>query len=284
MNLVCEKELLLKILSIAINSINERSTVESLKCFKLETDKDNIIVTSNNLETNIICKMPAVINKPGKTLVHARTFYNIVSKLPHNEISMYVSENNTLLIRSGQSTFNIYTMNYEEFPEDMTIEKYNEIKLDKNVFKDMIRRVSFSASDEEEKIILNAEVKSQYEDLLKLNLVFDGLDLDEPSMSFTRNVMESVAMIPAPVAMKTKVDKKIIYGIGGFFVISLLALLGYVFYNVNLEMPKFDLKVNLDLNLEKYVTPTAIYAFLFADLVIGLIFLDQFLRKKIAQK
>jgi len=136
----------------------------------------------------------------------------------------------------------------------------------------------------EEKIALNAEFKSQYEDLLKLNLVFDGMDLDEPSMSFTRNVMESVAIVPAPVAMKTKVDKKIIYGIGGFFVISLLALLGYVFYNVNLEMPKFDLKVNLDFNLEKYITPSAIYAFLFADLVIGLIFLDQFLRKKIAQK
>jgi hypothetical protein len=134
----------------------------------------------------------------------------------------------------------------------------------------------------EEKIESNAEIKSQYENLLKLNLVFDGFDLDEPSMSFNRNVMESIALVPAPVAMKTKVDKKIVYSIGGFFLISLLALLGYVFYNANLEMPKFDLKV--DFNLEKYITPTAIYAFLFADLVIGLIFLDQFLRKKVAQK
>lgn len=136
----------------------------------------------------------------------------------------------------------------------------------------------------EEKIESNADLKSQYEDLLKLSLVFNELDLDEPSMSFNRNVMESIALAPAPVAMKTKVDKKIIYSIGGFFVISLLALLGYVFYNANFEMPQFDLKVNLDFNLEKYITPTAIYAFLFADLVIGLIFLDQFLRKKVAQK
>ncbi|MBT2563250.1 hypothetical protein J7E50_00655 [Pedobacter sp. ISL-68] len=136
----------------------------------------------------------------------------------------------------------------------------------------------------EEKIESDAELKSQYEDLLKLNLVFDGLDLDEPSMSFNRNVMESVTLVPAPMAMKTKVDKKIIYSIGGFFVVSLLALLGYVFYNANLEMPQFDLKVNFDFNLEKYITPTAIYAFLFADLVIGLLFLDQFLRKKVAQK
>jgi hypothetical protein len=136
----------------------------------------------------------------------------------------------------------------------------------------------------EEKIESDAEVKSQYEDLLKLNSVFDGMDLDEPSMSFTRNVMESVALVPAPVAMKTKVDKKIIYSIGGFFVISLLALFGYVLYNSNLSIPSFDLNVNFDFNLDQYITATTVYGFLFADLVIGLIFLDQFLRKKAAHK
>jgi len=136
----------------------------------------------------------------------------------------------------------------------------------------------------EEKIALDAEVRSQYEDLLKLNLVFDGIDLDEPSMSFTRNVMESIALAPAPVAMKTKVDKKIIYSIGGFFMISLLVLFGYVLYNSNLSIPKFAMNIDFNFNLDQYITPTAIYAFLFADLVIGLIFLDQFLRKKVAQK
>jgi len=136
----------------------------------------------------------------------------------------------------------------------------------------------------EEKIESDAEIKSQYEELLKLNLVFGEMDLDEPSMSFTRNVMESVALAPAPIAMKTKVDKKIIYCIGGFFLVSLLALMSYVLYNSNLHMPGFDLNVNFDFNLDKYITPTAVYSFLFADLVIGLIFLDQFLRKKLTHK
>lgn len=133
----------------------------------------------------------------------------------------------------------------------------------------------------EGKIASDPEIKSQYEDLLKLNSVFGGLDLDEPSMSFTRNVMESVALEPTPIAMKTRVDKKIIYGIGSFFVISLLALFGYVLYNSNISLPKFDLDANLNFNLDKYITPTVLYSFLFVDLVIGLVFLDQFLRKKI---
>ncbi|NII84453.1 MULTISPECIES: anti-sigma factor family protein [unclassified Pedobacter] len=133
----------------------------------------------------------------------------------------------------------------------------------------------------EEKIESDAEIKSQYEELLKLNFVFNEIDLDEPSMSFNRNVMESVATVPAPVAMKTRVDKKIIYCIGGFFVISLLALFGYVLYHSDLNMPKFDFNVNLNYNLDQYITPTVLYSFLFIDLVIGLIFLDQFLRKRI---
>lgn len=132
----------------------------------------------------------------------------------------------------------------------------------------------------EEKIESDPEIKSQYEDLLKLNSVFAGLDLDEPSMSFTRNVMESVASVPAPVALKTQVDKRIIYSIGGFFVVSLLALFGYVLYNSNISLPKFDLDANLNFNLDKYITPTVLYSFLFVDLVIGLVFLDQFLRKR----
>ncbi|MGN7987258.1 anti-sigma factor family protein [Pedobacter sp. 22226] len=142
---------------------------------------------------------------------------------------------------------------------------------------------NLNASDRKniaEKIESDTEIKSLYEDLLKLNSAFGELDLDEPSMSFTRNVMESVASEPAPVAMKTQVDKKIIYGIGGFFVISLLILFGYVLYNSDLSMPEFNFNTRLNLNLDKYITPTVLYSFLFFDLVIGLVFLDQFLRKK----
>ncbi|RZM07740.1 MAG: hypothetical protein EOO88_51290 [Pedobacter sp.] len=95
----------------------------------------------------------------------------------------------------------------------------------------------------EEKIHSDAEVKLQYEAFLSLNLAFDKIELDEPSMSFTRNVMESVALEPAPVAMKTKVNTNIIYGIGGFFIMSLVALFGYALFNADI---KFLLLTNED--------------------------------------
>ncbi|RDC56899.1 hypothetical protein DU508_06765 [Pedobacter chinensis] len=136
----------------------------------------------------------------------------------------------------------------------------------------------------EEKINADAEIKIRYEELLNLNLAFEEMELDEPSMSFTRNVMESVALEPAPTTLKTKVNKNIIYTIGGFFVISLMAMFGYVLYKSNLQLSNFDLDLNVNFNWDKYITPTTVYCFLFADLVIGLVFLDHLMRKKTTHK
>lgn len=136
----------------------------------------------------------------------------------------------------------------------------------------------------EQKIESDVEIKAQYEEFLNLNLAFNQLELDEPSMSFTRNVMESVALEPAPVALKTKVNSAIIYSIGGFFMLSLSAILGFVLYQADISFKDFDFGTTFKLNIDQYFTPTMLYAFLFADLVIGLVFLDYFLRKKVTPK
>ena len=110
----------------------------------------------------------------------------------------------------------------------------------------------------EKKINTNAEIKLQYEELLSLNLAFGKIEMDEPSMSFTRNVMESIALSPAPVALKTKVNTRIIYGIGAFFFLSLVALFCYALFNIDFKSTDFDLKLNADFNWEKYISPTVL--------------------------
>lgn len=136
----------------------------------------------------------------------------------------------------------------------------------------------------EEKIESNAAVKLQYEELLNLNFAFSEMELDEPSMSFTRNVMENVALEPAPVSLKTRVDTRIIFSIGAFFVISILGLLGYILYNSTFTMPNFGKYFTTDFNLDKYITPTAMYVFIGLDIIIGLIFMDYVLRRKLNHK
>ncbi|MDN3586600.1 hypothetical protein QWY86_07990 [Pedobacter aquatilis] len=130
----------------------------------------------------------------------------------------------------------------------------------------------------------DVEIKQQYEELLLVNETLSGIEIDAPSMSFTRNVMENVALEPAPVVLKTKVDTRIIFGIAMFFLMSILGIFGYVISTTNFTMPNFNLNLSLNFSIENYITPTALYVFIGIDLILALIFVDYFLRKKLVQK
>ncbi|WP_316799204.1 hypothetical protein [Pedobacter frigidisoli] len=138
------------------------------------------------------------------------------------------------------------------------------------------------ASIIENQIHSNPELKEQYEQLLSLNLTLSALSQDEPSLSFTRNVMESIAHEPQPVALTTKVNKKLVYGIGSILVLPLLSMFAYILYYSDLRMPDFNF--NLNFNVKQIFTPTTFNVFVFSDIVIGLIFLDHLLRSKPAGK
>jgi hypothetical protein len=133
------------------------------------------------------------------------------------------------------------------------------------------------------KIASDPAYGSLYEELLAINDQMNELELEEPSMSFTRNVMEQVKLEIAPVSMKTKVDTRIIYSIAAFFICFILAILGYILSNSTFDFT--DIKFNMGFQMEhidfgKYVTPTSIKIFLFIDLLLALAFVDSYLRRR----
>jgi hypothetical protein len=106
-------------------------------------------------------------------------------------------------------------------------------------------------------------------------------------MSFNRNVMEQVSLEIAPISLKTKVDNRIIYGISAFFMLSLISLLVYVvlntsfesLHNVNFKLPDFNFSNSID--IESAATKAGLQAFFFIDIILGLVYLDRLLRKKL---
>ena len=132
-------------------------------------------------------------------------------------------------------------------------------------------------ADIEKKLASDQSFQQHYRQLLELNQLLGNLDIDEPSMSFTRNVMTQVQQEIAPIKLKTKVDKRIIYTIGGFFSLTLLSLLGYTFGTANFKvtMPK----INIDVDINALTSPTVLMVFLLINIALLLIYLDAFLRK-----
>lgn len=71
----------------------------------------------------------------------------------------------------------------------------------------------------------DSALREQYAELLSIHAVLQGADIEEPSLRFTKNVMEAVAGQSVAPATPTYVNKRVIRGI----TIALLSLLGATF-------------------------------------------------------
>ncbi len=125
-----------------------------------------------------------------------------------------------------------------------------------------------------------------YNECLLFNEKIAGADvIEQPSLRFTKNVMEEVAKYKVAPPAKSYINKRIIYGIAAFFILSII---GFVVYGISLvdlsatgslKMPGADMsKLNLDWS--KYLNSTVLNIFLLMDVVVGLMLLDRYLRRK----
>ena len=135
----------------------------------------------------------------------------------------------------------------------------------------------------ESKIANDPQFRDQYHALLAIHQMMQQNELEEPSMSFTRNVMEQVALEPQPLVLKTKVDPRVIYSIAAIFILGIFSLLIYTLSNSTLSMQEMampTLNVQVNLNVTELVNPMALRVFFCVDILLALIYADRLLRNR----
>ena len=137
------------------------------------------------------------------------------------------------------------------------------------------------------KLIASDEaVRIKYQELLALNKEFATMELDEPSMAFTYNVIEAIRTEQAQVPLKATVNKRIIMGIAIFFMLTLTGFLVFAFTKMDFTaMGSVDLGVKVPANFKMPEVSTAfskplVEGFMFFDVVLGLFLFDAYLRRK----
>jgi preprotein translocase subunit Sss1 len=143
-----------------------------------------------------------------------------------------------------------------------------------------------SSSDEktaiEQLLQSNAEWKTKYHELLEVNKLLQSSELEEPSMRFTKNVMEEISRLHIAPATKTYINKRIIWGIGIFFITLIVGFLIYGFGQVDWSAPgSSTIADNLNkINFNKFFSNTYVNAFMMINVVLGLFLLDRYLANK----
>lgn len=135
----------------------------------------------------------------------------------------------------------------------------------------------------EEMIAVNLEWKAKYADLMDVHqLMNNHIELDEPSMRFTQNVMEDIARYQISPATKTYLNKKIIWSIAGFFIVTLIGMIGYGLGQIDWNTgSSTSLPINFSqIDFSKVYNNSYTNIFIMVNVVLGLMLLDMYLGKK----
>lgn len=195
MKIICEKDLLLKGINSVVKAASNKTTMPILEGILIQTNDNEIKLTTYDLEIGIEYVMNCNVCEQGSTVVNAIMFSEIIRKLPDTDISIYMNENNLLVIECEGSLYKLATMNADEFPELPKIEVENSITLEQNTLKNMIRKTIFAVSTEENRPIFTGCLFEIQEN--KLNVVsVDGFRLALKSNFLTTKVNNFSAVIP----------------------------------------------------------------------------------------
>jgi hypothetical protein len=136
----------------------------------------------------------------------------------------------------------------------------------------------------------NVEWQRKYKELLNVHQLMTGSELEEPSMRFTRNVMEEIGRHQVAPATKTYINKNIIRGIGGFFLSLIAGLLVYFFATLKwssagssgpaVKLPSVNLEGLDKVDYGKLLGNLPVTLFMLITVVMGLVLLDLYLRRK----
>jgi DNA polymerase-3 subunit beta len=142
-------------LGTVAKAVSPRSTLPVLANILIASDEGRLRLSATNLEMGITCWIPARIDEEGSTTVPARTFSDLVSTLPGDQVLLKLdASTQTLNVRGGTSTNDIKCIDAQEFPPLPVPDFEGAVQINVGDFREMIHQVAFAASSDEARPVL----------------------------------------------------------------------------------------------------------------------------------
>ncbi len=173
MKIICSQQELSKAVNTVQKAVTNRTTIPILKGILLEVENEHTLkLAASDLDLSIEKKIEVEVKEKGSIVVSARLFSDIIKKLPSGEVSIEIEEQN-VIIKTIHSEFSIVGQSVNEFPSIREFDSSNYLNLNKELFKNMIKQVAFSASIDESRGIIVGVLIEMLKDQLNI-VALDG--------------------------------------------------------------------------------------------------------------
>ena len=158
MHIICDKSKLIEGMNIVMKAIPGKTTMMILECVVIEVKDNQIKLIANDLQLGIETLIDGEIKQEGSVAVGAKVFFEIIRKLPSDNVSITVDEEYHMNISCGKAKFNIMAKATDEFPYLPNIVKDKNVNISQFTLKDIIRQTVFSISDNENAKVMTGEL------------------------------------------------------------------------------------------------------------------------------
>jgi DNA polymerase III subunit beta len=185
-------------LSTVSRAVSPRSTLPVLSNILIATDEGRLRLSATNLELGITCWIPARIDENGSTTVPSRTFSDLVSAMPNDQVQLTLDmKTQNLHVKGGTSNNDIKCIDAQEFPPLPTPEMQDAVQLNVADFKEMIHQVAFAASTDEARPVLMGVLMNVEKDKVTMAAA-DGFRLSVRKAQLSNGVKNPInVIIPA---------------------------------------------------------------------------------------
>jgi DNA polymerase-3 subunit beta len=158
MKFICSKQDLLSAVNIVSKAVSSKSTTAILECILIRASENQIILTGNDTELGIETRIRGNVEENGVIALPAKFFYEVVRKLPDNDVTIESDEKYTTTITCEKATFQIPGRSGDDFTRLPVIEKEKFITISELTLREMIQHTIFSISDNESNKIMTGEL------------------------------------------------------------------------------------------------------------------------------
>ncbi|MBV9773153.1 MAG: DNA polymerase III subunit beta [Gemmatimonadetes bacterium] len=153
MRFTITRENLMQGLSAVAGSIPTRTTLPVLANILLEAEDGAVRLSGTDLDTAVSIRIAAEVAEPGAITAPAKKLQEIARELPGSvEVS---TQGDTITIASGRSRFRLNGLPRDEFPAFPRVDFEEKWRITGQEIAQLISHVSFAASTEETRPILN---------------------------------------------------------------------------------------------------------------------------------
>lgn len=134
-------------------AVSTKTSIPALEGILLSATETGLELCAYDLELGITTVIPAFVMEPGKAVLSAKLFSDIVRRTPAETVTVSVDEKNLATLESGYSRFSIIGIPAEEFPELPKLSDSTQISLPGALLKSMIRQTLFAIAESDAKPI-----------------------------------------------------------------------------------------------------------------------------------